>query len=89
MLTPISCSSMRYSLWAMKHSSTKCSIRLQQMQQNGTALLIVSHALSLLATLCNRVIWLDQGRVMAEGHPIEVLQQYSPSVVFPNAGEPV
>jgi len=67
----------------------KCSIRLQQIQQHGTALLIVSHALPLLATLCNRVIWLDQGRVMAEGHPIEVLQQYSPSVVFPNAGEPV
>jgi ABC-2 type transport system ATP-binding protein len=67
----------------------KCSIRLQQIQQHGTALLIVSHALPLLATLCNRVLWLDQGRVMAEGHPIEVLQQYSPSVVFPNAGEPV
>jgi len=67
----------------------KCSIRLQQMQQNGTALLIVSHSLSMLSILCNRVIWLDQGRVMAEGHPIEVLQQYCPSVVFPNAGEPV
>jgi ABC-2 type transport system ATP-binding protein len=67
----------------------KCSARLQQIQQNGTALLIVSHTLSVLSTLCNRVIWLDQGCVMAEGHPIEVLQQYSPSVVFPNAGEPV
>jgi len=67
----------------------KCSAWLQQIQQNGTALLIVSHTLSVLSTLCNRVIWLDQGRVMAEGHPIEVLQQYSPSVVFPNAGEPV
>ena len=67
----------------------KCSTRLQQMQQNGTALLIVSHALSMLSTLCNRVIWLDHGSVMAEGHPSEVLQQYSPSVVFPTAGEPV
>jgi ABC-2 type transport system ATP-binding protein len=67
----------------------KCNIRLQQMQQSGTAMLIVSHALSMLSTLCNRVIWLDQGRVMAAGHPIEVLQQYSPTAVLPNAGEPV
>jgi len=43
----------------------------------------------MLSTLCNRVIWLDQGCVMAEGHPIEVLQQYCPSVMLPNAGEPV
>jgi ABC-2 type transport system ATP-binding protein len=67
----------------------KCSTRLQQMQQHGTAMLIVSHALSMLSTLCNRVIWLDQGRMMAEGQPIEVLQQYSPTVVLPKAGEPV
>jgi len=63
----------------------KCIPRLQQMQQNGTALLIVSHALSLLSILCDRVIWLDRGRVMAEGHPAEVLQQYCPSAVLPNA----
>jgi ABC-type polysaccharide/polyol phosphate transport system ATPase subunit len=63
----------------------KCEARLQQMQHNGTALLIVSHSLSMLATLCNRVIWLDSGRVMAEGHPAEVLQQYCPSAVFPSA----
>src|SRR5207249_4284111 len=63
----------------------KCAARLQQLQQNGTALLIVSHSFSTLATLCNRVIWLDRGRVRAEGHPTEVLQQYCPSEVLPNA----
>jgi ABC-type polysaccharide/polyol phosphate transport system ATPase subunit len=63
----------------------KCEARLQQMQRNGTALLIVSHSLAMLATLCDRVIWLDSGRVMAEGHPAEVLQQYCPSVVLPSA----
>jgi ABC-2 type transport system ATP-binding protein len=63
----------------------KCEARLRQMQHNGTALLIVSHSLSMLATLCNHVIWLDSGRVMAAGHPAEVLQQYCPSAVFPSA----
>jgi serine/threonine protein kinase len=63
----------------------KCLARLQQMQQNGTTLLIVSHALDMLSMLCNRVIWLDRGRVMAAGQPAEVLQQYCPSVVLPRA----
>jgi ABC-type polysaccharide/polyol phosphate transport system ATPase subunit len=63
----------------------KCLPQLLQMQQNGTTLLIVSHSLSTLSALCNRVIWLDQGRIMAEGHPAEVLQQYCPSVVLPSA----
>lgn len=63
----------------------KCLARLQQMQQHGTTLLIVSHALDMLALLCTRVIWLDRGRVMAAGQPAEVLQQYCPSVVLPSA----
>lgn len=61
----------------------KCEARLHHMQQNGTALLIVSHSLSMLSTLCNRVFWLERGRVMAEGHPADVLQQYCPSLVLP------
>ena len=63
----------------------KCMVRLQQMQQNGTALLIVSHSLSLLETLCHRVLWLDRGRVTAEGQPAVVLQQYRPHVALPSA----
>ena len=63
----------------------KCIPRLQQMQQNGAALLIASHSLATLSALCNRVIWLDRGRVMAAGHPAEVLQQYCPSEVLPSA----
>ena len=63
----------------------KCIARLQQMQRDGTTLLIVSHALETLWILCNRAIWLDRGRVMAEGQPAEVLQQYCPSLVLPSA----
>ena len=66
----------------------KCEARLQQMQHNGTALLIVSHSLLTLATLCDRVIWLDQGQVMAAGDPLQVMQCYSPSFVLPRP-EPV
>jgi ABC-type polysaccharide/polyol phosphate transport system ATPase subunit len=56
----------------------KCIARLHQMQQNGTALIIVSHALPMLANMCDRVIWLQKGRVMAAGPASEVVHMYSP-----------
>jgi lipopolysaccharide transport system ATP-binding protein len=59
----------------------KCVARLRQLQEHGTALLIVSHDLNLLESLCNRVIWLDKGRMRAEGSPTNVLHQYCPSLV--------
>lgn len=63
----------------------KCEERLQQLQKDGTALLIVSHTLGLLETLCDRVLWLDHGRVMAEGVPADVLPLYCPRVALPSA----
>jgi ABC-2 type transport system ATP-binding protein len=63
----------------------KCLARLHQMQRNGTSLLVVSHALDMLESLCNRVIWLDKGHVMAEGPPSIVLQQYCPTWVSVHA----
>ena len=61
----------------------KCKIRLQAMQKNGTALLIVSHSLHLLETLCDRVIWLDHGSIIAHGEPSAVIHQYCPAAVLP------
>lgn len=63
----------------------KCFAWLQHLRQAGTTVLIVSHALPTLFELCDRVIWLDHGRVMADGQPGEVLQQYYPDVVLPRA----
>jgi ABC-type polysaccharide/polyol phosphate transport system ATPase subunit len=62
----------------------KCIPRLMQMRRNGTALIIVSHALSLLSSICDRVIWLDHGQIKASGLPAEVLEKYSPSLAMSN-----
>ena len=62
----------------------KCIPELQQLQRNGTAMVIASHALNMLSALCDRVIWLDGGRVMMEGPPNEVLERYSPHLVPAN-----
>jgi ABC-2 type transport system ATP-binding protein len=62
----------------------KCIPELQRMQQNGTSLVIASHALPMLSELCDRVIWLNAGRIMMEGPPAEVLERYSPQPVVAN-----
>ena len=59
----------------------KCVPKLQQMQGKGISMLIASHALPMLSTLCDRVIWLNGGRVMMDGAPAEVLERYSPHLV--------
>jgi len=56
----------------------KCAYWFLNMRQAFRTALIVSHDLPSLHFLCDRVIWLDKGRIMAEGDSYEVLKQYSP-----------
>jgi lipopolysaccharide transport system ATP-binding protein len=63
----------------------KCAAWLQQAQCHGTTILVASHALPMLFEMCDRVVWLDRGRVRANGPPGEVLPQYCPDVVLPGA----
>ncbi len=54
----------------------KCLQRIRKIQEEGTAILYVSHALDEVRRLCHRAIWLKEGRVCAEGHPEEVVRLY-------------
>ncbi len=38
--------------------------------------IIISHSLETLRTMCDRVIWLDQGKIKMIGKPDEVLDEY-------------
>ncbi len=54
----------------------KCIQRIKQYHDRGKTLLIASHALDILATLCSRVVLLEGGRVIGNGVPATVFQQY-------------
>lgn len=49
---------------------------LELMQSAGTTVLFVSHNLEQLREMCDRVIWLDHGRVRAIGSAEEICGQY-------------
>jgi len=58
----------------------KCLTRMRQFQEQGVTIVLVSHSLELVNLFCHRALWLDGGRVMAEGRPAEVTQLYAESL---------
>jgi ABC-type polysaccharide/polyol phosphate transport system ATPase subunit len=55
----------------------KCFRMLEFLQQQGKALLFVSHDAGAIKRLCSRTILLEQGRMLVEGAPNDVLNIYS------------
>jgi ABC-type polysaccharide/polyol phosphate transport system ATPase subunit len=54
----------------------KCFLRMEQLKQNGATIVFVSHSHNMAIKLCERAIWLHQGKVMAEGGATETVQAY-------------
>lgn len=45
----------------------KCFKRLKEIKAAGTTIVIVSHAMEQLYEICDRLIWIDEGRIRADG----------------------
>jgi ABC-type polysaccharide/polyol phosphate transport system ATPase subunit len=54
----------------------KCRVKMQEFQSRSVTIVIVTHALGDVEEFCHRAIWLDGGRIIAEGDPREVVQRY-------------
>jgi ABC-type polysaccharide/polyol phosphate transport system ATPase subunit len=54
----------------------KCLRRIRQLCSGGRTVILVSHGTGLLAQLCQRVAWMEQGRVRMIGSAINVVQAY-------------
>jgi ABC-type polysaccharide/polyol phosphate transport system ATPase subunit len=63
----------------------KCLAKMHEFQRQGTTIVVVSHSLNLVASFCERAIWLDHGRIVAEGPAAQVVRQYTETV--PHAAE--
>jgi ABC-type polysaccharide/polyol phosphate transport system ATPase subunit len=55
----------------------KVKERLQTMLQDSGITVLCSHNTNIIGDVCNRVIWLNKGRIIADGAPIEVLSEFS------------
>ncbi len=50
--------------------------RLEDMVRGADILVLSSHSTPVILDWCTRVLWLDQGRIKADGAPQDVMDQY-------------
>jgi len=55
----------------------KCHKKIQELMSGNTTVFIVSHNISQIRELCTRCIWLEKGKITAEGSAQEICDKYS------------
>jgi lipopolysaccharide transport system ATP-binding protein len=60
----------------------KAHNKIKELKSKGKTFLIVSHSLSEIMYLCNRVIWLENGAINKEGNPTEIISEYQARAMF-------
>jgi ABC-type polysaccharide/polyol phosphate transport system ATPase subunit len=55
---------------------TRCIERIRQLRDAGTTIVFVSHNLSAVQSLCDRVFLLRQGEIVRDGPPRDVIAEY-------------
>lgn len=54
----------------------KCFEKLVSIKKKGTTIVIVSHSMDQIEKICDRSIWIDKGKVVAEGEPKRIHALY-------------
>lgn len=54
----------------------KCALRIAEMREHASTVLLVSHSMDSIRMMCQRVIWIDHGNVKADGPTETVIAQY-------------
>ena len=65
----------------------KCFSRIRTYLDQGTTLLFVSHALSSVHSLCDRAILIEQGEILLDGTPREVIDLYNGKLAAETSSE--
>ncbi len=58
----------------------KCNEKFLELRDSGKTVVLVSHGLSQVQNLCDRVAWFSHGQLMKVGPPREVIQAYTGTV---------
>jgi lipopolysaccharide transport system ATP-binding protein len=54
----------------------KCLSKMEEVGRQGCTILFVSHSMNLIASFCNTCFLLDQGRLVSNGPPADIIRQY-------------
>jgi lipopolysaccharide transport system ATP-binding protein len=54
----------------------KCLEKIVDLRREGVTIVLVSHDLASIQSLCEQAIWLDDGKIQAQGPPTDVVMAY-------------
>jgi teichoic acid transport system ATP-binding protein len=60
----------------------KSKERINQLRADAGTVFLVSHALDTVAESCTRVIWMERGRIIADGDPDDIVGRYRASQIL-------
>ena len=67
------------------HFRLKSETRMREMMSGGTTVLMVSHSLPQIRSMCSHVLWLERGKVMMDGDSETVCDAYEGMIDYGNA----
>lgn len=59
-----------------QHFQEKCFAKLNELKRSDKTIVIVTHDLDNVKNLCDRAIWICEGKVKLDGKPKEVIDEY-------------
>lgn len=68
------------------HWMEKAQRRMQALIDRTSILVLVSHSMELIQTYCDRVIWLEAGKIVMDGTPDQIVEAYRAAAASSSAG---
>ena len=54
----------------------KCFEHVYELRRQGVTIVLVTHSMGHIQNMCDRAVWLDQGRVVEQGDAVQVAHNY-------------
>ena len=54
----------------------KAILKMEELIKSGVTVVLVSHSLGMIGKYCDRVVWLDKGKIREVGLPDDVIKKY-------------
>ncbi len=59
-----------------QHFQEKCFEKMKELTKQGKTMVFVTHSMDSVKQLCDRAVWLHEGKIRADGKSSEVVDQY-------------
>lgn len=59
-----------------QHFQDKCFTKLKELKESDKTIVIVSHSVESVRKLCDRAVWIKDGRIKKDGEVNEILDEY-------------